>query len=105
MRRLNIKFIVGLIILVALLVTGSYLLWTYNVSHRSYRLLEKARTAEKAGDFDKAIRFYAQYLNRKPDDVESLCEAALVASQFLQTDPGESRQAVSGEDPGSFRKS
>jgi tetratricopeptide (TPR) repeat protein len=94
MRRLNTKFIVGLIILVALLVTGSYLLWTYNVSHRSYRLLEKARTAEKAGDFDKAIRFYAQYLNRKPDDVESLCEAALVASQFLQTDPGESRQAV-----------
>ena len=78
MRRLNIKFIIVLFVIVAIIGIGGWVFWAVNAGQGSQRLLEKARLAQESGQFDEALRFYARYLNHNPNDTESLCEAAMM---------------------------
>jgi len=69
-------------------------LWAVNSGQSSQRILEKARTAQESGQFDKALQFYARYLNHNPNDSEGLCEAAMMAPKCITSDPASSAQAI-----------
>ena len=94
MRRLNIKFIIFLFVVVAIIGIGGWLLWAVNSGQSSHRMLEKARTAQESGQFGKALQFYARYLNHNPDDTEGLCEAATMAPKCITSDPASSTQGI-----------
>ena len=94
MRQLNIKFIIVLFVIVAIIGIGGWVLWAVNAGQSSHRLLEKAQAAQESGQYDKALRFYVRYINRNPNDIEGLCEAAMMAPKCITSDPGSSTQSI-----------
>ena len=82
MRKLNVKFLV-ILLLIVVIIAGGVTATLVLKSDPSTKLLEAARTAEKAGEYDTAIKNYRDYLGFNRDDQQVLCEAAVVGSHCL----------------------
>ena len=63
MRRLNVKFLICLVVPVALIAAGVHLLWAINVDRTTNLILEKGESALEQGDLRTALNYYTQYLN------------------------------------------
>ena len=82
MRKLNVKFLV-ILLLIVVIIAGGVTAALVLKSDPSTKLLEAARTAGKAGEYDTAIKNYRDYLGFNRDDQQVLCEAAVVGSHCL----------------------
>ena len=94
MRKLNVKFLIVFLLIVAVIGVGVVAVLKLK-SDPSVKLLADAREAEKAGEYDTAIENYRGYLGFNRDDQDVLCEAALVGNHCLSEDSiNDSEQAL-----------
>src|SRR5262245_8798459 len=68
MRKLNLKFLIGLITVVLVGGTVAYLLREYQVRRNARIFLAQAEQAESDGNIDKAADYYRHYVALNPPD-------------------------------------
>ena len=107
MRRINLKFLIILTALAAVIGSGGIVAYKIQRRRSVAALLVQAKAAEKAGDHAKAEGFYTHYLGFRPDDGPTMADyglmlagdaknfqdrvkALLVLSQVVRRDPGRS---------------
>ena len=94
MRKLNVKFLIVFLLVVAVIGGGVVAVLKLK-SDPSAKLLADAREAEKAGEYDTSLEKYRGYLGFNRDDQDVLCEAALVGNHCLSEDSiNDSEQAL-----------
>ena len=87
MRKLNLIFLAGLLVLVSALGVGTYFLHEYQVHHNAKVLLDLARKAEEDGKKDKAAGTLGQYLNLRKTDGETYKWYARVLDELYAEAP------------------
>src|SRR6516165_8164139 len=65
MRKLNLVFLIGLLIALSVFGGASYLVHSHQLQKNASVLLDRA---EKEKDLDKAVELLGRYLKIKPDD-------------------------------------
>ncbi len=91
--KLNVKLVA--MVLAGLLVFGvsAHFLHAFQLRQNAYRLLQRGDKAALDKDYDKALRFYAQYLIFQPGNVDTLQKYA-EALDVRATDVGERVELV-----------
>ena len=86
MKRINLRFV--LILLIGLIVSagGMAWLWRIQVSRNAHNLLGRADEAREQGEYAEAIRLRKRYLNYQADDDSQLCELAFDCLAVTATD-------------------
>src|SRR3954452_12238011 len=77
-RRLNVKFLIGLLVVTALLGGGVHLVHGFQVKRNAGALLRRAEQAEKKGDLEEDEKYLSRYLVYRPDDADALARYALL---------------------------
>ena len=72
MKKLNIPFLLFLVIGFMVLVVGTHFLHGYQLARNAANLRERADRAGEKGDVDEQIRILQRYLRYEPDDMEQL---------------------------------
>ncbi|MEK6249962.1 MAG: tetratricopeptide repeat protein, partial [Planctomycetales bacterium] len=86
MRRFNTKFCVSLTVSIVILGVAMAVAWVINYDRSMLHLLETAQTAHSQGDSRLALDNYRKYLLQKPEDSQRVCEAAVLAAEFIKKD-------------------
>ena len=92
MRRINLVFLAGLVIALAVFGGASYLVRSYQLRRNASVLLDRARSAEADKDLGKAAESLSQYLSIKSQDGLTWAWYARVVDQ--QTPQGRGRADV-----------
>lgn len=69
-RTLDLRFFTLFLVLAVLLGVGTHFLHAYQVKRNASTLLEQARAAEDAQEYEKAVEFLARYMGFNPEDVD-----------------------------------
>src|SRR4029077_21119895 len=80
-RQLNVKCLVGLVVVGLLLGIGLYLGYGFQVRRHAAALLVRADEAEEQGDGDRLTRYLRHYLTLEPDDDRVLERYALLLAR------------------------
>lgn len=91
MKRLNPKFLVLVIALIALIGAGVHGIHTLQINRTTKGFLRQAETAEKAGDVARASQFYERYLAYHRDDAETFARYALLVASDAQITSAEAQ--------------
>lgn len=84
MRRLNIRFLAGLIVGVIVLGASAYGLRQFQMRRTARHLLSRAERAEQQGDPEKTESFLRQYLAYTPNDLNALIKYGQVIEKNSQ---------------------
>jgi len=94
MRRLNLKFLVVLVVATCVVGLGVHLLHGFNVRSSSKVVLGKADDAREKGDLRTAVRYYGEYLRHVPDDLEARATQALIAADITKQKDVQARDVL-----------
>ncbi len=95
--RINVKFLLGLLLALVLAAIGIYFLHGFQVSRNAGSLLARAQKAEADGDLSKSQELLGRYLAYRPKDVEGLIRYARLLEQKA-TSPGQKIEAATAYD-------
>ncbi len=98
MRRLNIKFLAGLVILISLVGGGAFVLHRVQVRRTAQALLKHVAEAEKAGKFEEAKDELQRYLALKPQDTEARAHYAMLLAQVAMSPTAQEQAILALED-------
>src|SRR5947208_5339353 len=84
-RRVNIRFLLISLVLLAAAGTGVHLLHAYQVRRNASAFLREADRYEKEGDDAKASEYLGRYLGLRPDDTDTLARYALLQDKLAKT--------------------
>ena len=84
-RRLNVKFLILLLIASALLGGGVHLLHGFQQGRSAGGLLRRAEQAERRGDLAGAETYLSRYLAFRPDDDAALAEYSSILDRRAVT--------------------
>src|SRR5689334_7574215 len=76
-RRLNVRFLIGLITIVVMAGGGVHLVHGYQEKGNAVALLRRADRAERGGDVAGAEKYLGRYLACRPDDEVAQARFAL----------------------------
>lgn len=94
LRHLNVRLALSLLIALAALIGGIYGLHRFQVGRTSQKMLERAKTAQKEGRVEDAIRFYDYYLRYSPKDDEVFTALALLVADRAKKSPANARAQI-----------
>jgi len=87
MKRINVRFLLGLVLVALLGVVGIVLTNRYQIARNAGSLVTMARQKVEEGKLFDALGLYGRYLGLRPNDPEVLVEyAELVLERALQPD-------------------
>jgi predicted Zn-dependent protease len=86
-KKLNTRFIVGLLAALAVLGLGTYLLHAVQVKRNARGLLRQADLAESQGNLRKASAYLSSYLGHVAEDTDALCRYGLILKKVAETPP------------------
>src|SRR5205809_80432 len=84
-RQLNLKVLVGLVVVVLLLGIGLTFLYGFQVRRHAVALLVRADQAEEQEEVDRLTRYLKHYLVLKPDDDIVLERYALLLARHAHS--------------------
>ena len=93
-RRLKVIRLISLLGVVVVLGGGLFLLHRTQVKAQAGSLLERARGAVAAGDWDAAADLYRRYIALRRGDTEAVAEFANALEKTLKDHPGNLRSVV-----------
>ena len=76
-RRLNLRLLLGLLAVTALLAGGVHVVHGFQEVRNAGALLRRAEVAEKKGDLEENEKYLNRYLVSRPDDVSALAKYGL----------------------------
>lgn len=85
-RTLNVKWLVGSVIVVAVLAGGTHWLHGFQVRRNAGSLLEVADRAEQKGDLEVARTSLERYVALAPQDTDALARHAFLLDRLAKTD-------------------
>ncbi len=86
-RRIRLRWLIGCIFGVAVVLVGAYALYTYQWNHNTQRLLASADEAANKQDWRNAVKDYRTYLFRVPSDPNVLASYARSLIELAKEDP------------------
>ena len=92
MKRLNIKFLLILLVLAVIVPVGVYFRHADQVTETEAMWLRNSEEAQEDGDSREALRQLAKYLRRKPDDLAREQQAAKLAADVFLDETMRTRQ-------------
>jgi tetratricopeptide (TPR) repeat protein len=84
-RRLNVRFLLGMLGFAAVVCCGVYFVHGFQVKRSASGLLRQADLAEGADDISKAKDYLGRYLDYRPDDTEALARFGFLLDKGAQT--------------------
>lgn len=88
LRRLKAKRLILLVLGLAVLGGGVFLLNRYQVERQAGSLIERGETAAEKQDWPAAAGHYQTYLNIRPKDTDALARYAEILEEVAKTKPG-----------------
>src|SRR5438105_4786778 len=84
-RRVNLRFLAGMLAGLLLLATGSYFVNAYQVKRNASALLDQARQAREKKELPRAVQYFKRYLGFEPWNADALAEYGYTLEQLAQT--------------------
>ena len=92
LKKLNVKVLLALMVAVAVLGAGGYLVYEVQTRRNASKLLAQADIAEKQKNASRAATILDRYLRYRPEDTNALARYGLLQADHAIAAPGASDQ-------------